>query len=70
MYFKNSLALVFSIFILTAVFSTPSYSLGISAGVSTWYSWWEMYDDESDTTVDMGDTLMYGPMAALRFNTQ
>jgi len=70
MHLKKVFVMVISILILTAAFSTPSYSLGVSAGVSTWYTWWEMNDNESDSTTDMGDALMYGPMVALRFNSQ
>ncbi len=70
MHFKKVFMLVFSIFILTEAFSTASYSLGISAGVSTWYTWWELDQNGEDGKIDMGDTLMYGPMVALRFSPQ
>ena len=68
MHLKKVFVMVISILILTAAFSTPSYSLGVSAGVSTWYTWWEI--EEGEGTIDIGDTLMYGPMVAFRFSPQ
>jgi len=52
-----------------SLFSFPSfsYSLGISAGISTWYTHWDMEDNTENR--DMGEAIMYGPMIALRFSS-
>lgn len=44
-----------------------SYSLGVSAGISTWYTHWDM--EENTGNQDMGEAIMYGPMIALRFSS-
>jgi len=62
--------LIFSVFLIVAVISTaaPSYAVDISAGATTWYAWWDMENEDSDSDTDIDPTLLYGPALSVKFN--
>ncbi len=64
---KNILACCAFLVLFTFVYPSTGTALDLSAGVYTWYSWWELPEDQyEDTETDPG--LVYGPTLAVSFN--
>jgi hypothetical protein len=53
-------------FILFPFVVEQSRAVEMSAGVSTWYAWWEQLDSEND--MNLNPTMLYGPVLSLRFD--
>lgn len=55
--------LFFSLFIaaLLLTVAVPSFAVDISAGATTWYSWWDFDKEDSGSDTDIDPTLLYGP---------
>ena len=61
--------LIFSLFTaaLLITVSIPSFAVDISAGATTWYSWWDFDSDNSENNNDIDPTLLYGPALSVKF---
>ncbi len=47
-------------------FINKSSALEVSAGVATWYAWWENVNNDSN--MNLNPALLYGPIISLRFD--
>jgi len=60
--------LIFSLFAaaLLLTLAVPSSAVDISAGATTWYSWWDFNNDNSQNNNDIDPTLLYGPALSVK----
>ncbi|HOP63509.1 MAG TPA: hypothetical protein PK358_10125 [Spirochaetota bacterium] len=66
---KRRIISAFSVFLLLAA-AMPSFAVDISAGATTWYSWWDFEEDNTSYTPDIDPTLLYGPALSVKFNDE
>ncbi|HQP50237.1 MAG TPA: Lpg1974 family pore-forming outer membrane protein [Spirochaetota bacterium] len=64
---KIILSLTAIIILLTGIHSSKASALTMSAGVYTWYAWWDFPEDTYED-IDADPSLMYGPALSVKLN--
>lgn len=64
----KKIILSFSIAFILTMITAPSYAVDITAGATTWYSWWDYKDPGSPNPPTFNPTLLYGPALSVKFN--
>jgi hypothetical protein len=63
---KKVIFAVFLSFSIIFPFAEQASALEMSAGVSTWYCWWETVNSQNN--MNLKPTLVYGPVLSMRFD--
>ncbi len=65
---KRIITTIFLTVISLSFFYTGAGAAEISAGATTWYSWWDFEQTDSDSSTEFDPTFLYGPAISIKFS--
>jgi len=65
---KKTLTIAFLTLISISFLHVKANAADISVGATTWYSWWDMDNENSSSDPDIDPAFLYGPALSVKFN--